>query len=117
LLIILTKIDLNKNFTLRSKMSTEEQTLGPECPICLEKDSNICLPCGSFHWVHRKCWEQVVDKTKCLICKQSLKFISSSPYRSPTANIDMRESRSDDSKSDDVIHEMLRNGSPFMTDY
>jgi len=61
-------------------MSTEEQTLGPECPICLEKNSNICLPCGNFHWVHRKCWEQVVDKTKCLICKQSLEF---SPHVKP----------------------------------
>lgn len=42
----------------------------PECPICLESDADMCLPC--YHWVHRTCWKRVVNKTICPTCRQSV---------------------------------------------
>jgi hypothetical protein len=44
----------------------------PICPICLEAEANLCLPCGNYHWVHRNCWTRVINKTICPECRGSV---------------------------------------------
>jgi len=50
----------------------EIASIQPECPICLEKDADMCLPCGGYHWVHRSCWKEVKDQEICPMCRQSV---------------------------------------------
>jgi hypothetical protein len=50
-------------------------SIKPECPICLEPDSDLCLPCGEYHWFHRACWRQVSNKRTCPVCRGNLQAI------------------------------------------
>jgi|ERR1700722_696320 len=44
----------------------------PQCLICFEEDADMCLPCGGYHWLHRTCWNRVLDKTICPVCRRSV---------------------------------------------
>jgi hypothetical protein len=46
--------------------------VAPECPICLQPEADMCLPCGGYHWLHRACWADVVDQKICPVCRQAV---------------------------------------------
>jgi hypothetical protein len=82
----------------------------PGCPICLEVNADMCLPCGNYHWIHRTCWNSVVNKTICPVCRQNV--IPALPLnpsnRSPSQTINEERKVQTPSRDFSYVVEVIR---------